>query len=71
MSLTSPVPVPREGNQPVSPFRDPRRNVEINIGKTCNNKCVFCLDGMPTKEDKAFMPFEEMVSELNRYRAEG
>ncbi|MBK7151567.1 MAG: radical SAM protein [Sandaracinaceae bacterium] len=71
MSLSIPVPVPRAGNQPVSPFRDPRRNVEINIGKTCNNKCVFCLDGMPTKEDKAFMPFEEMVTELNRYRAEG
>ena len=71
MSLSIPVPVPRAGNQPVSPFRDPRRNVEINIGKTCNNKCVFCLDGMPTKEDKAFMPFEEMVTELHRYRAEG
>lgn len=65
------VPQPREGNQPVSPFRDPRRNVEINIGKTCNNKCVFCLDGMPTKEDKAFMPFEDMLAELDRYRAEG
>ncbi|MCA9536034.1 MAG: radical SAM protein [Myxococcales bacterium] len=65
------VPARREGNQPDSPFRDPRRNVEINIGKTCNNKCVFCLDGMPTKEDKAFMPFEEMVTELDRYRAEG
>jgi MoaA/NifB/PqqE/SkfB family radical SAM enzyme len=70
---TTPVIVPArlEGSQPDSPFRDPRRNVEINIGKTCNNKCVFCLDGMPTKEDKAFMPFEDMLAELDRYRAEG
>lgn len=65
------IPVPREGNQPQSSFRDPRRNVEINIGKTCNNKCVFCLDGMPTKDDKAFMPLADMLSELERYRAEG
>lgn len=71
MSAPIRVPVPREGNQPVSPFRDPRRNVEINIGKTCNNKCVFCLDGMPTKADKAFMPWEDMVVELDRYREEG
>lgn len=59
------------GLQADSTYRDPRRNVEINIGKTCNNKCVFCLDGMPTREDKAFMPFEDMKTELERWRAEG
>lgn len=61
----------KRGLQAESEHRDPRRNVEINIGKTCNNKCVFCLDGMPTREDKAFMPFEEMKAELERWRAEG
>jgi MoaA/NifB/PqqE/SkfB family radical SAM enzyme len=58
-------------NQVESRYRDPRRNVEINVGKVCNNKCVFCLDGQPSKEDHAFMPFDAMKLELERWRAEG
>ncbi len=54
-----------------SSIRDSRKNVEINIGKACNTKCVFCLDGMPSKEQTAFMPFEEMKQELERWRALG
>lgn len=57
--------------QEPSPFRDARRNVEINVGKTCNNNCVFCLDGMPTQEDSRFIPFDEMTRELQRWRSEG
>lgn len=58
-------------NQVDSPYRDARRNVEINVGKACNNKCVFCLDGMPSKEDQSFMAFDEMKAELERFRALG
>jgi len=58
-------------SQVPSRHRDQRKNVEINVGKTCNNKCVFCLDGMPSKEDKAFIPFDEMKKELERWRGEG
>jgi MoaA/NifB/PqqE/SkfB family radical SAM enzyme len=58
-------------NQVESQYRDPRRNVEINVGKVCNNKCVFCLDGMPTKEDLAFIDFDVMKAELERWRKEG
>jgi MoaA/NifB/PqqE/SkfB family radical SAM enzyme len=58
-------------NQVESRYRDARRNVEINVGKACNNKCVFCLDGMPKKEDQRFMDFGEMKTELARWRAEG
>ena len=53
--------------QPKSDLRDIRRNVEINIGKACNNRCVFCLDGMPKKEDRSYMAFETMKTELHRY----
>lgn len=69
----APEAIPRAlpGSQIDSDLRDVRKNVEINIGKTCNNKCVFCLDGMPTKEDKAFMPWDEMRAELDAYRATG
>ena len=58
-------------NQVDSVYRDVRRNVEINVGKACNNKCVFCLDGMPKKEDQRFMDFEIMKRELDRWYAEG
>lgn len=58
-------------NQVQSRHRDERRNVEINIGKICNNKCVFCLDGMPSKEDHTFMPYETMRSELALWRSQG
>ena len=58
-------------NQVDSPYRDERRNVEINVGKACNNKCVFCLDGMPKKEDQRFIAFDAMVAELDRFRALG
>jgi MoaA/NifB/PqqE/SkfB family radical SAM enzyme len=58
-------------NQQASGLRDSRRNVEINVGKSCNNKCVFCLDGMPTNEDQKFIDFEAMKEELARFRGEG
>ena len=38
-------------------FRDTRKNVEINIGKACNNRCVFCIDGLPKPEDRSAMPW--------------
>ncbi|MBW2459457.1 MAG: radical SAM protein, partial [Deltaproteobacteria bacterium] len=54
-----------------SPFRDDRKNVEINIGKTCNGHCLFCLDGEPSERDRAFMPWDELQSELRRWREDG
>ena len=58
-------------NQPFNPLRDQRRNVEINVGKACNNRCVFCLDGMPKKEDRSYIAFEKMKTELERWYREG
>ena len=58
-------------NQPFNPLRDTRRNVEINVGKACNNRCVFCLDGMPKKEDRSYIDFEKMKGELERWYNEG
>ncbi len=67
---TSPLPVPKESvregrkNQLYNEIRDTRRNVEINVGKACNNRCVFCIDGLPKREDRSYMPYEEMRREL-------
>ncbi len=51
--------------------RDLRRNVEINVGKACNNRCVFCLDGLPKREDRSYMPWPAMEAELRRWAARG
>lgn len=48
-------------------YRDLRKNVEINVGKICNNKCVFCLDGLPATELRRYMPFEDMKAEIQRW----
>lgn len=48
-------------------WRDTRRNVEINVGKICNNKCVFCLDGLPATEMRRYMPYPEMQGEIQRW----
>lgn len=72
MSASFPIAAERgSGNQVESDLRDGRRNVEINVGKACNNKCVFCLDGMPKKEDQRFMPWPAMKAELERWASEG
>lgn len=64
--------IPRgPGNQVFNPIRDTRRNVEINVGKSCNNRCVFCLDGLPKKEDRSYMPWEQMKSEIEYWYANG
>lgn len=52
-------------------WRDPRRNVEINIGKVCNNKCVFCLDGLPATELRRYMPWPDMQAEIRRWYEAG
>jgi cyclic pyranopterin phosphate synthase len=63
--------VARADNQPESAVRDARKNVEINVGKACNNRCVFCLDGLPKREDRSYMPWPRMKAELERWYAEG
>ena len=55
-------------NQPESRLRDQRKNVEINVGKACNNRCVFCIDGLPKREDRSYMPFPQMQHELRSER---
>ena len=57
--------------EPTPKTRDLRRNIELNVGKACNNKCVFCLDGLPKKEDRSYMPLSEMKDEIDRWYADG
>ncbi|MBT3220700.1 MAG: radical SAM protein [Proteobacteria bacterium] len=61
----------RRDNLHYNQIRDNRRNVEINIGKACNNRCVFCVDGVRKKEDRSYLPKEEMFAEIERFAASG
>lgn len=70
-TLAHDLPQALPGNQPINPDRDVRKNVEINIGKACNNRCVFCIDGLPKREDRSYMRFEQMQEELRRFYADG
>ena len=56
---------------PSTRSRDLRRNIELNVGKACNNKCVFCLDGLPKREDRSYMKLPAMKAEIDRWYAEG
>ncbi len=58
-------------NSAANPLRDTRRNVEINVGKACNNKCVFCLDGLPKREDRSYLPLAAMKTEITRWYESG
>ena len=58
-------------NSAPNQLRDARRNVEINVGKACNNKCVFCLDGLPKREDRSYMPLDEMKREIKYWYDRG
>lgn len=58
-------------NQPQNPDRDLRKNLELNIGKACNNRCVFCVDGLPKREDRTYLSWEAAKSEIDRWHAEG
>lgn len=60
-----------EVNVPFHPKRDQRKNIEINVGKACNNRCVFCIDGLPKMEDRSYMNFNLMKSELRHWSENG
>ena len=47
------------------------RNLELNLGKLCNNRCVFCLDGSAPDAARRWVPVDRALDELRRARAEG
>ncbi len=47
------------------------RQLEINIGKGCNNECVFCGNGTVPAPDKRFVPLEMLQREVDIAAAEG
>lgn len=46
-------------------------NLELNLGKVCNNRCVFCATGERSRGDRGFMAAEEVRQALRWGRREG
>lgn len=47
------------------------KNIELNLGKVCNNRCIFCLDRRAPKSAKKWLPVKRAREELERAREEG
>jgi len=47
------------------------KNAEINIGKLCNNSCVFCANGLVPRDEKRWVDAKKVISELSRASVEG
>lgn len=47
------------------------KNVEINIGKICNNKCVFCVSGDDRIIDRRFVDSKLIKKELDFFYRKG
>jgi len=45
--------------------------VEINLGKLCNNRCVFCISGDLRDRKGPWMPIEEVKEELRHFYLRG
>jgi len=47
------------------------RNLELNLGRACNNRCVICLDLTAPRESRRWLPLQRAEAELERARREG
>ena len=47
------------------------KQIEINLGKACNNRCVFCANGAIEPGDRSFLGFQEVLGEVRQAASEG
>lgn len=47
------------------------RNIEINIGMVCNNRCVFCANAGVRAAGRRFVSKERAIAEIDRAAAQG
>lgn len=45
------------------------KHIEINLGKVCNNRCLFCMTG--SNNPISFVPFSEVKKEIENYSRKG
>ena len=47
------------------------KNLELNLGKVCNNRCIFCLDSRSTKAARKWLPLKRAKKEMEIAREGG
>ncbi len=51
---------------------EPQRQVEVQLGHLCNNRCVFCVSGQLSEQKRApQLPAEPILAQLRTARANG
>jgi len=48
-----------------------RRNLELNVGRACNNHCAFCISGKAVFDEKMWVPLEKAKDEVRAARENG
>lgn len=48
-----------------------RKNLELNLGKVCNNRCIFCLDRNSPKSARKWLPLKRAIEEMENARGSG
>jgi MoaA/NifB/PqqE/SkfB family radical SAM enzyme len=49
----------------------PERALELNLGKACQNRCVFCSNGAASRAERTWMPAAAALAELRAARDRG
>ena len=67
------VPIRRQKKNSTKPpvTLNEDRNYEVNIGKLCNNACMFCANGKISKEEFSFVEYEKIENEIRKAHREG
>ena len=42
------------------------KNLELNLGMACNNKCIFCMSGSARSAERRWLPLEKAGSRVYR-----
>lgn len=49
---------------PIGVYDRARRNLELNIGRACNNHCVFCISGKAGRDERMWISPEQAKQEV-------
>ncbi len=64
-------PLPLALSPPLPPAQ-PQRQVEVQLGHLCNNRCVFCVSGQLSEQGRAAqLAVEPILAEIRQARADG
>ncbi len=55
---------------PASAIKGEGQRADINLGHACNNRCVFCMQGHSSKDQRRWLSLERLKKELDHYADE-